>query len=116
MGESKLKRMKSEEMLMLCAGLQTAAGRVQVRWETESAATPIGQLAYFIEFLTLSGLWSRWQEGCPLAYTSPNVPTKAEVISEDALRRALTAIPETEGVAWLDGHLHESVAPLLGTP
>lgn len=150
MGESKLKRVRTEEMLMSCAGVQTAAGRVQVRWETESAATPMGQLAYFIEFLTLSGLWSLWQEDCPLFYTSPNAPSKAEVlgplsalsghkryshvtaircdgvnpgllgmrkvISEDALRRALAAIPETEGVAWLDRHLHESVAPLLSAP
>lgn len=152
MGESKLKRSKAEEMLVSCAGVQTAAGRVQVRWETESAATPMGQLAYFIEFLTLCGLWQRWQESCPLSYTSPNAPSKAEVlgtwmlsalsghkryshvtaircdgvnpgllgmkkvISEDALRRALAAIPEAEGVTWLDRHLHESVAPLLGAP
>ena len=38
------------------------------------------------------------------------------VISEDALRRALTAIPEEDGVAWLDGHLNESMAPLLDAP
>jgi hypothetical protein len=112
----------------------------------------MGQLAYFIEFLTLTGLWSRWQESCPLTYVSPNAPTKAEVlgtwmlsvlsghkryshvttircdgvnpgllgmrrvISEDALRRALAAVPEDEGVAWLDGHLSESVAPLLDAP
>ena len=30
MGESKLKLAKREEMLMLCAGVQTMAGRVQV--------------------------------------------------------------------------------------
>jgi hypothetical protein len=58
------------------------AGRVQVRWEAESAATPMGQLAYFIEFLTLSGLWSRWIESCPLAYTSPNAPGKGEVLGD----------------------------------
>jgi len=152
MGESKLKLGKREEMLPSCAGVQTAGGRVQVRWESESAATPMGQLAYFIEFLTLSGLWSRWLEGCPLAYASPNAPSKAEVlgtwmlsvlsghrryshvtaircdgvnpgllemgkvISEDALRRALTAIPQAEGVAWLDGHLSQSVTPLLDAP
>jgi Transposase DDE domain group 1 len=152
MGESKLKLAKREEMLLSCAGVQTAGGRVQVRWESESAATPMGQLAYFIEFLTLTGLWSRWLEGCPLAYASPNAPSKAEVlgtwmlsvlsghrryshvtaircdgvnpgllgmgkvISEDALRRALTAIQQAEGVAWLDGHLSESVMPLLDAP
>jgi hypothetical protein len=81
MGESKLKLAKGEEMLLSCAGVQTMAGRVQVRWETESAATPMGQLAYFIEFLNLTGLWSRWlKKSCPLAYSSPNAPTKAEVL------------------------------------
>jgi len=55
MGESKSKRLKSDEMLMSCSGVQTAGGRVQVRWEADSAATPMGPLAYFIEFLTLTG-------------------------------------------------------------
>ena len=41
MGESKLKLAKREEMLLSCVGVQTVAGRVQVRWETESAATPM---------------------------------------------------------------------------
>ena len=80
MGESKWKLAKREEQLMSCAGVQTMAGRVQVRWENESAATPMGQLAYFIEFLNLTGLWSRWLESCPLAYSSPNAPSKAEVL------------------------------------
>lgn len=152
MGESKLKRLRSEEALLSNAGVQTPSGKVQVRWEASSAATPMGQLAYFIEFLGLTGLWSRWQEACPLTYTSPNSPSKADVlgtwllsilsghkryshvtaircdgvnpgllgmnkvISEDALRRALAAIPEAEGVAWLDSHLSESVTPLLDAP
>jgi hypothetical protein len=80
MGESKLKLAQREETLLSCAGVQTMAGRVQVRWETDSAATPMGQLAYFIEFLNLTGLWSRWVESCPLNYTSPNAPTRAEVL------------------------------------
>ena len=152
MGESKLKQTKLEERFMTCAGVQTVTGRVQVRWESQSAATPMGQLAYFIEFLTLTGLWSRWQDDCPLNYTSPNAPSKADVlgtwmlsilaghkryshvtaircdgvnpglmgmnkvISEDAMRGALKRIPETEGTAWLDRHLSESVAPLLDAP
>jgi hypothetical protein len=152
MGESKLKLAKREEMLLSCASVQTVAGRVQVRWETESAATPMGQLVFFIEFLTLTGLWSRWLESCPLSYTSPNAPSKADVlgtwmlsvlsghkryshvtamrcdgvnpgllgmgkvISEDALRNALKRIPEVDGTLWLDGHLCDSVAPLLEAP
>lgn len=144
MGESKLKQIRADGTLMSCAGVQTPAGKVQVRWESSSAATPMGQLAYFIEFLGLTGLWSRWQETCPLTYASPNAPSLADVlgtwmlsilsghkryshvtaircdgvnpgllgmnkvISEDALRRALGAIPEAEGVAWLDQHLSDS--------
>ncbi len=80
MGESKLKLANREEMLVSCAGMQTMVGRVQVRWETESAATPMRQLAYFIEFLNLTGLWSHWLESCPLTYTSLNAPSKSEVL------------------------------------
>jgi hypothetical protein len=152
MGESKLKRIRAEETLLSCAGVQTPSGKVQVRWESSSAATPMGQLAYFIEFLGLTGLWSGWTETCPLTYASPNAPSKTDVlgtwmlsvlsghkryshvtaircdgvnpsllgmnkvISEDALRRGLSAIPEAEGVAWLDQHLSDSVSPLLDAP
>lgn len=80
MGESKLKRIRGEATLQSGAGVQTPAGKVQVRWESSSAATPMGQLAYFIEFLGLTGLWSRWQETCPLSYASPNAPIKADVL------------------------------------
>lgn len=152
MGESKLKQVEAESRYMECAGVKTPGGKIQVRWEHSSAATPMGQLAYFIEFLGLTGLWSRWQDTCPLNYVSPNAPTKADVlgtwmlsvlsgqkryahvtgircdgvnpgllgmnkvISEDALRRALGAIPETEGVSWLDQHLGDGVTPLLDAP
>lgn len=152
MGESKRKQAIQVNALQNCEGVQTVAGKVHVRWESESAATPMGQLAYFIEFLHLTGLWARWQEDCPLAYSSGNAPGIADVlgtwmlsilsghkryahvaamrcdgvnpgllgcgkvISEDALRRALTRIPEPEGVAWLDGHLSQSVTPLLDAP
>ena len=54
MGESRLKLAKREEMLLSCAGVETMAGRVQVRWETESAATTMGQLAYFSLFVRLA--------------------------------------------------------------
>ena len=56
---------------MTCTGVQTVAGRVQVRWESKSASTPMGQLAYFIEFINLTGLWQRWLESCPLTYLMP---------------------------------------------
>ena len=86
MGDRQNKLMKREEALLSCAGLQLMSGRVRVRWEKESAATPMGQLAYFIEFLTLTGLWSRWLESCPLIYKSPNPPCKADVLL-DTIRK-----------------------------
>jgi hypothetical protein len=112
----------------------------------------MGQLAYFIEFLNLTGLWSRWISSSPLSYTSPNAPIKSDVlgtwmlsilsghrryahvtaircdgvnpgllgmrkvISEDSLRNALKQIDEESGNAWLDGHLSDSVTPLLDAP
>ena len=36
---------------------------------------------------------------------NPGLLGMTRVISEDALRRALIAIPEDAGVSWLDGHL-----------
>jgi hypothetical protein len=112
----------------------------------------MGQLAYFIEFLTLTGLWSNCLEQCPLTYQSPNAPSKTDVlgtwllsilsghrryahvtairsdgvnprllgmskvISEDSLRRALKAIPEQQGIDWLEAQLQSSVNSLLDVP
>ena len=57
MGESKLKHLKREEMLLSCAGVQATTGRVQMRWASDSAASPTGQLADFIGVLNVTGLW-----------------------------------------------------------
>ncbi len=59
MGELKLKLAKRKQVLLSCSGVQTMADRVQVRRDAESTATPMGQLVYFIEFLTLTGVRSR---------------------------------------------------------
>lgn len=95
MGESKLKLAKCEEMRMSRAGVQAMAGRVQARWDTASAATSMGQLACFIEFLNLTRLWSRWLESCPLAYGSPKAPSKAAALGTWMLsvRAVTSAIP-----------------------
>jgi hypothetical protein len=37
-------------------------------------------LAFFAEFLEVSGLFTRWVEGCPMAYTSPNAPHVVDVL------------------------------------
>jgi hypothetical protein len=47
--------------------LITPGGRFQVRWDEGGRATALGQLAFFAEFLEVSGLFERWVDGCPLA-------------------------------------------------
>ncbi len=60
--------------------LTTPGGRFQVRWDEGGSATALGQLAFFAEFLEVSGLFERWVAGCPLGYTSPNAPEVVDVL------------------------------------
>ena len=58
----------------------TPGGRFHVRWDEGGSATALGQLAFFAEFLEVSGLFARWQAGCPLAYSSPNAPEVVDIL------------------------------------
>ena len=58
----------------------TPGGKFQVRWDEGGSATALGQLAFFAEFLEVSGLFERWVEGCPMSYSSPNAPKVREVL------------------------------------
>src|SRR5216683_3195797 len=114
--------------------------------------TPLGQLRFFIEYLKQGGLFDGWVSGCPLYLTSPNAPSKrdilgtvmlsvlaghrryahittlrcdpvnppllgmSKVVSEDAVRRALSKIEEEAGRAWLQEQLDYCTRPLLGEP
>ena len=60
--------------------VNTPGGRFQVRWDAEGSATALGQLAFFAEFLEVSGLFERWVASCPMAYTSPNAPEVRDVL------------------------------------
>jgi hypothetical protein len=132
----------------------TFAGRVHMEWEAgeRAAVTPLGQLPFFIEYLKQGGLFDGWVAGCPLSLTSPNAPSKrdilgtvmlsvlaghrryahittlrcapvnppllgmAKVVSEDAVRRALSKIAEEAGRAWLQEQLDYCTRPLLREP
>jgi hypothetical protein len=72
MGEAKRRAKGAAGELARVLGVETVGGRVQVSWDAKSAATPFGQLAFFIEFLTLTGLYPRWEANCPLEYLGPN--------------------------------------------
>jgi hypothetical protein len=60
--------------------VETFAGRIHVDWNPDAAVTPLGQLPIFIEFLHVSGLFEDWVAQCPLAWTSPNAPSKRDVL------------------------------------
>ena len=158
MGEAKRRSNVAVREAVEALAVDTVGGRVQVRWNTNRAATPFGQLAFFIEFLNLTGLYRRWEEDCPLQYAgplgglgphgsrtedligtwflsvlaghrryahiaalradaiSPQRLGLSTVVSEDTVRRALRAIDETAGRAWMQTHLDASVWPLLTAP
>ena len=58
----------------------TFAGRIHVEWDAGAPVTPFGQLPFFIEFLKQGGLFDGWVAGCPLHYTSPNAPSKRNLL------------------------------------
>ena len=60
--------------------IATPGGRFHVRWDEGGSATALGQLPFFAEFLEVSGLFARWLDGCPMAYTSPNAPDIVDVL------------------------------------
>ena len=72
----------SVELLSETVGLRadTFGGRVHVEWDPTAAATPFGQLPFFIEFLKLGGLFDPWVGDCPLTLTSPNAACKRDIL------------------------------------
>jgi len=126
--------------------VDTLGGRMHERWDEGAQATPNGQLVFFAEFLATAGIFERWVEDCPLAYTSPNAPSKQDVlgilllailaghkryahitalrgdavaaqalgmrqvISEDAMRRALARMDEEQSAKWLRPALMRSAS------
>lgn len=71
-----------EEVEQRAAEMQvcTPGGRFHVRWDEGGSATALGQLPFFAEFLEVSGLFARWRDGCPMAYSSPNAPEVVDVL------------------------------------
>jgi len=78
--------LEGEQELVVSGGpdqgstVDTYGGRIHVKWDETAAVTPLGQLAFFIEFLKTAGLWDGWVEECPVKYKSPNAPSKADVL------------------------------------
>src|ERR1700692_1308561 len=62
------------------ATADTFAGRVHVEWDETAPVTPLGQLAFFIDYLKQAGLFDAWVADCPLSLTSPNAPKKRDLL------------------------------------
>jgi hypothetical protein len=65
--------------------VDTYAGPVQVEWDPDAAVTPLGHLAFFAEYLKLSGRFDALVADCPLVYLSPNAPSKRDVLGTAVL-------------------------------
>lgn len=53
---------------------------MHVHRDQSAQATPNGQPVFFAEFLASAGVFERRVESCPLSYTSPNAPSKRDVL------------------------------------
>jgi hypothetical protein len=62
------------------AEVDSWAGIVRVEWDADGAATSMGQLPFFIDYLKTSGLFDGFVSDCPLAYGSPNAPKKRDLL------------------------------------
>jgi len=60
--------------------MQTPGGTVFVEWDSQAPLTPIGQLVFFAQFLTLSGHFDALCAACPVKLTSPNAPLTRDVL------------------------------------
>jgi hypothetical protein len=80
MGEAKRRDLVAREQVAEALGLQTASGQLKVRWDAEAHSTALGQMAFFTEFLTVTGLFDQWVEDCPLDYKSPNGSSRRDVL------------------------------------
>ena len=62
------------------ATAETFGGRVHVEWDSGGRVTPLGQLPFFIEYLKQAGLFDGWVADCPLTFSSPNAPSKRDLL------------------------------------
>jgi hypothetical protein len=72
--------MPQKQALSKAIEVETYAGKIHVEWDPTAAVTPIGQLAFFIEFLKLGHRFGQWVDDCPLHYASNNAPQKIDVL------------------------------------
>ncbi|HEY6252976.1 MAG TPA: transposase [Candidatus Angelobacter sp.] len=60
--------------------VNTFGGAIRLEWEHDAPMTAVGLLPFFVEFLREGKQFERWVEECPIHMTSPNAPTKADIL------------------------------------
>ena len=53
---------------------------MHVEWDSDGLVTPLGQLPFFVEYLKQAGLFAGWVADCPLTFSSPNAPSKHDLL------------------------------------
>ena len=89
--------------------VNTPGGRFHVRWDENGSASALGQLAFFAEFLEVSGLFERWTDGCPMGYTSPNAPDVRDILGT----WLLSILDGQRRYAHISGLRGDAVAPQI---
>ena len=80
MGEAKRRQKALQRQAQEAMTVDTPGGRIHVQWDHTARATPNAQLTFFAEFLAATGVYDTWVESCPLNYSSPNAPSKKDVL------------------------------------
>ena len=79
MGEAK-QAVMARQQVVEALGLETAGGQLKVRWDGKAQSSALGQMVFFIEFLTVTGLFEDWVKECPLDYKSPNGSSRRDIL------------------------------------
>ena len=69
----------SKQVATATLEVDTFEGKIQIEWEPGASVTPMGQLAFFIQFLKTGCRFEPWVDDCPLTYNSNNAPKKVDV-------------------------------------
>ena len=80
MGEARHKADRAVQETARALHVETPGGRIHVRGDGQSAATPFGHMAFFIEFLRLTGLYAKWIETCPLSSHGPHRSQRSDIV------------------------------------
>jgi Transposase DDE domain group 1 len=80
MGEAKRRQLGVRGQVLEAMVVDTPGGRIHVQWDHGASATPNAQLTFFAEFLAATGVYESWVSSCPLTYSSPNAPSKRDVL------------------------------------